>query len=1286
MPDVSLDIVGRNLSEKALRNLIKDINATSDAIKAAAIAQNKLNEETKKAKTFTQKYGDGLKTVGIAAGIVAAGSTLMARSFITAAIKMEKLNLSLKTVAGSAEEATRQLASLREIAKLPGLALPEAISASISLQAVSIDAEKAEEILMSFGNAIATVGRGREALAGVVLNLTQIAAKGRVMGDDLRQIANWLPQIRKGLLDAFGTASSEDLQKMGVTAEAFFDAMIGEFSKLPKMTDTAANSIENFQDNLLALRASLGNVLLPTFRKVLDTVSDTIEQMESLSDTTRGIIAWSTISVAGIAGITAALAGLAIILPKALVAVKVLGAGLMWLAANPISLVVIGLVAVAAGIAILIKRNRDARMSADNFAKSTNDLNESMKIAERIEELGDTIEELGSKTNKTAQDTQELIDAQNELAKLAPTLIATFDDEGNAIAKAREEITKFTKERKEANRIEAQTDHDKAIKEEERLAKAIKQNREDIKRFDKRIITSDAELREKRAGGGSFFTTEFGLEDVRDKNIEGRKKTRDDLKKNLAEQKRLAKQIQDFENTILKGVRPPSTAGLKPLGPPITTKQEKELIKDLAALRLAAMEEGFDKERAEVRAKFKEEIEQAEASIKLTKERSGQRNLLILKIAALEKAQKRELSNIDEKENKKRLEEAEKLSDRIGDLQEERIKSEIAGLKVISDLRKEVVQASLSSERQRISLVKDSHERELAMLNFEIRSRGIALQNEQKGIQELLKSSSVLGEQRELLEERLRQISGELLLLNLKGEQERAEIIAERIKEEEEKQKESDDRIFQSKIRIANILAKTIEDEGIRRTTIANIAFIAERIAIENRITDRRKAISEFSKLEGDHSTEIQQANNEIRQDEKELQDLRVGLIGEFKDIDDDLAEKRKKNVEKVTREELKLARERERAERFAFRLLTSNNRFRVSIMEDSKEKEIAGINATHAVAVANINKEMALELTTAKRKDELRDILADAEKNRIRAIATIRNKEVLAVAQTLSSQIAAIPFDLGRLFIAEMTIDDDIVDRLREVNAERLNQLREVRLDEEASVSAKAAAIERIERESADRRLQIEKDLDAKRRDLVEDYIVSFLGGILSSLEQQLQKALAERIFNFFKDLLASGASGGSAAPTGSGIIGSLTSLGVSVGTGNPIGIAASVLSLFSSFDLPANDRMAKQAGIQTALGSASFDNSLNDAMARLRGTKVASMQLGRRSAKDMVDNFVSGFTGSNGGIEGDGNSGLAEAIASLTNRLDNPPEFKFIIDGRELNSTLEPIRDKINNGRRVV
>lgn len=1262
MPDVSLDIVGRNLSEKALRNLIKDINATSDAIKAAAIAQNKLNEETKKAKTFTQKYGDGLKTVGIAAGLVAAGSTLMARSFITAAIKMEKLNLSLKTVAGSAEEATRQLASLREIAKLPGLALPEAVQASIALQAVGTDAEKAEEILMSFGNAIATVGRGREALAGVVLNLTQIAAKGRVMGDDLRQIANWLPQIRKGLLDAFGTASSEDLQKMGVTAEAFFDAMIREFSKLPKMTDTAANSIENFQDNLLALRASLGNVLLPTFRKVLDTVSDTIEQMEALSDTTQSIIAWSTVSIAGIAGITAGLAGLAFILPKALLAVKALGAVLMWLATSPVSLVVIGLVAVAAVIAILIKRNRDARMSADKFAESTNELNESMKVAERIEELGDTIEELGNKTNKTAQDTQELIDAQKELAKLAPTLIKTFDDEGNAIAKTKEEIDEYTEDLKRVNQIIADTDYQKAITEQKRLKEATKNSNDEIDRFNENIKTSEERLQALTRGRGfgeslsrstGIAQEEFTAKRI-NKLIEDRSKEAKTLKGNLEELRRLAKQIQDFKKTFLIGERPPSTTGTK-FGPPIATKQEKALIEDLAALKLAAMEEGFEKERAEVRAKFKEEIDQAEASIELTKKHSGQRNLLILKIAALEKAQKRELANIDEKENKKRLEAAEKLSDSIGDLQEERIKSAIAGLKVLSDLQKEAVQTALSSERQRINLEQDSHVRRLAMISLEIRSRGIALTDEQKGIKEALKASGVSTEQQEQSKKRLGEIEVELFQLSKDGQRQIAQITAERIKEEEEKQKESDNRIFQSKMRIANIIVKTIGDERLKRRTAASLDFLVEERAIRDRVDNEEQA-------------------------EKEIAALRIGLTDKFKEIDADLAAEREKGVEKTIAAEKKLARERERAERFALRLLTSNNRFRVSIMEDSKDKEIASINATHAAAVASINKEMELELTSFDRKMELNDLLEDAEKSRIREVAKVQNKEVTNFLEDLSNRIAAVPFDLGRIFITEMSGDEDTEKRLREVNEERLNQIREIHLAEEMSVSAKAAAIERIERESADRRLQIERDLDEKRRDLIENFVVSFLGGVLSDISKQLQAALAGKILGHLKGLLPSG---GSAAPTGSGLIGSLTGLGVSVGTGNPIGIAASVLSLFSSFDLPANDRMAKQAGIQTALSSASFDNSLNDAMARLRGTKVASMQLGRRSAKDMVDNFVSGFRGSDGGIGGDGNNGVADAIASLSER---PIEVKLIIDGRELNSTLEPIRDKIKNGRRAV
>ena len=64
------------------------------------------------------------------------------RQFIDAAVTMESLTRGLTAVAGSAKEAELQMADLREVAKLPGLGLEEAMRGSINLQAAGLSAER----------------------------------------------------------------------------------------------------------------------------------------------------------------------------------------------------------------------------------------------------------------------------------------------------------------------------------------------------------------------------------------------------------------------------------------------------------------------------------------------------------------------------------------------------------------------------------------------------------------------------------------------------------------------------------------------------------------------------------------------------------------------------------------------------------------------------------------------------------------------------------------------------------------------------------------------------------------------------------------------------------------------------------------------------------------------------------------------------------------------------------------------------------------------------------------
>jgi len=219
-----------------------------------------------------------LRNVGIALTAFGAGVGLAMRNIVMAGVQMESLMRGLASVSGSAKEAETQLIRLKEVAKLPGLGLPEAIKGSTNLQATGMAARLAERALMAFGNALASVGKGRAELDGVILALTQISAKGKVSAEEINQLAERLPQIRKAMKDAFGTANTEELQKRNLSPEAFIEGIIKQFEKLTKVTTGGQNSIENFQDALLIFKSTLGKTVLPEVTKFLDAISKAITQ------------------------------------------------------------------------------------------------------------------------------------------------------------------------------------------------------------------------------------------------------------------------------------------------------------------------------------------------------------------------------------------------------------------------------------------------------------------------------------------------------------------------------------------------------------------------------------------------------------------------------------------------------------------------------------------------------------------------------------------------------------------------------------------------------------------------------------------------------------------------------------------------------------------------------------------------------------------------------------------------------------------------------------------------
>lgn len=240
-------------------------------------AAKKLTKSIQAAGNAFRSIGQGATTLGIAlaTGLTAPLAALGVSS-VQAAVSMDSLKRGLTAIVGSSSEAEKQLKRLTDIAKLPGIGFEEAIQGSIRLQAVGFSAAEAEKSLVQFANAIALTGGGRAELERVTIQLGQLAAKGKVLSQDLRPIIEAAPAVGRALLQAFGTVNADDIQALGLSSKEFLSVLTSQLEKLPRAAAGAKNTFENFRDSVFRASAVIGDALLPALTKLVDVATPII--------------------------------------------------------------------------------------------------------------------------------------------------------------------------------------------------------------------------------------------------------------------------------------------------------------------------------------------------------------------------------------------------------------------------------------------------------------------------------------------------------------------------------------------------------------------------------------------------------------------------------------------------------------------------------------------------------------------------------------------------------------------------------------------------------------------------------------------------------------------------------------------------------------------------------------------------------------------------------------------------------------------------------------------------
>lgn len=150
------------------------------------------------------------------------------------------------------------------------------------MQAVGFSALEAERALRQFSNAVALTGGGRDELARITVQLGQLAAKGKVLSQDLRPIIEAAPKVGSALLKAFGTVNADDIAEMTTNSREFLDTLIKELERLPRAAGGARNTFENFRDSIFRASTAIGDALLPALVRIAEVAEPIITKLASI--------------------------------------------------------------------------------------------------------------------------------------------------------------------------------------------------------------------------------------------------------------------------------------------------------------------------------------------------------------------------------------------------------------------------------------------------------------------------------------------------------------------------------------------------------------------------------------------------------------------------------------------------------------------------------------------------------------------------------------------------------------------------------------------------------------------------------------------------------------------------------------------------------------------------------------------------------------------------------------------------------------------------------------------
>ena len=186
--------------ETALNNAAASKSRAARAAAQAAMANQQLAGAQKKAADEASRAArqndktkgslDGIRTAAtLAATALAAATAALGIGSVKAAGKMEQLEIAFTTMLGSAEKAKTMLNELQDFAQVTPFDLEAVTDGSRRLLAMGFSAEQIIPVMTAVGDAASGLGLQADGIDRITLAMGQMAAKGKVSAEEIRQLA-----------------------------------------------------------------------------------------------------------------------------------------------------------------------------------------------------------------------------------------------------------------------------------------------------------------------------------------------------------------------------------------------------------------------------------------------------------------------------------------------------------------------------------------------------------------------------------------------------------------------------------------------------------------------------------------------------------------------------------------------------------------------------------------------------------------------------------------------------------------------------------------------------------------------------------------------------------------------------------------------------------------------------------------------------------------------------------------------------------------------------------------